>query len=143
MPYRYLDEIATADVAFEATGKSLEEVFASAAEATLNVMIDEPERIEKKERVSVKLENRDRDMLLYDFLNELVYLKDAKKLLVRVESMDIKEGADGLSLEAELSGEELDPAKHPLGADVKAVTLHMFSLEKDENGWRAVAVLDI
>lgn len=143
MPYRYLDEIATADVAFEATGKSLEEVFASAAEATLNVMIDEPERIEKKERVSVKLENRDRDMLLYDFLNELVYLKDAKKLLMRVESMDIKEGADGLSLAAELSGEELDPAKHPLGADVKAVTLHMFSLEKADSGWRAVAVLDI
>lgn len=143
MPYRYLDEIATADVAFEATGGSLEEVFTSAAEATVNVMVDEPERIERVMRVAVKLENPERDMLLYDFLNELVYLKDAKKLLMRVEKMEIKEGAEGLSLFAELSGEELDPAKHPLGADVKAVTLHMFSLERDGGGWKATAVLDI
>lgn len=143
MPYRYLDEIATADVAFEATGSSLEDVFTSAAEATINVMVDEPERIERTKRVSVKLENTDRDMLLYDFLNELVYLKDAKKLLMRVEKIDIREGAGGLSLVAELSGEELDPLKHPLGADVKAVTLHMFSLERVDGGWKATAVLDI
>lgn len=143
MPYRYLDEIATADVAFEATGGSLEEVFTAAAEATLNVMVDEPERIERVLRVAVKLENTDRDMLLYDFLNELVYLKDARKLLLRVENMEIREGAEGLSLVAELSGEELDPAKHPLGADVKAVTLHMFSLERADGGWKATAVLDI
>ena len=39
MPYRYLEDIATADVAFEARGKDLAELFMAAAEATMNVMV--------------------------------------------------------------------------------------------------------
>jgi SHS2 domain-containing protein len=143
MPYRYLDDIATADVAFEATGASLEELFASAAEAATNVMVDEPERVERKKKVDVRLSNEDVDMLLFDFLGELIYYKDAKKLLLLVDWIKITEGADGYSLEATLSGEELDPKRHPLGADVKAVTLHMFSLTQTNGGWRATAILDI
>ena len=143
MPYRYIDEIATADVAFEATGASLEELFTSAAEAAINVMVEEPERVERKKKVDVRLSNEEADMLLFDFLGALIYYKDAKKLLLRVDGIRITEGADGYSLEAALSGEELDPKRHPLGADIKAVTLHMFSLTRTEDGWRATAVLDI
>ncbi|HBG47267.1 MAG TPA: archease [Deltaproteobacteria bacterium] len=143
MEYRYLEEIATADVAFEARGKDPAEVFTAAAEATVNVMVDEPERIERKEWVTVELEDTGLEMLLFDFLNELVYYKDAKKLLLRVDTMKIRESDGSYSLSAELSGEEIDPAKHPLGADVKAVTLHMFSLEEDSAGWKAIAILDI
>ena len=142
MPYRYLGEIATADVAFEATGGSLEETFAAAAEATLNVMIEEPERIERRESIDVELENDDLEMLLFDFLNELVYYKDSKKLLLRVDEVKIEvEGR--FRLRAKLSGEMIDPMKHPLGADVKAVTLHRFSLLRSGDGWTATAVLDI
>ena len=148
MPYRYLGDIATADVAFEATGKSLEEAFTSAAEATLNVMIDEPDRIgepdriERKEAVDVELENDDLEMLLFDFLNELVYYKDSRKLLLRVDEIKIEDEGQ-FRLAAKLYGEKLDPLKHPLGADVKAVTLHRFSLSKSDDGWKATAVLDI
>jgi len=143
MGYRYLEEVATADVAFEATGADLEEVFRNSAEATVRVMVEEPDRVERKKKVEVSLANEEADLLLFDFLNEFVYYKDAKKLLLRVEELRITEGGAGYSLEAVLSGEELDPARHPLGADVKAVTLHMFSLEKTREGWRATAVLDI
>ena len=142
MPYRYLGDIATADVAFEATGKSLEEAFTSAAEATLNVMIDEPDRIERKEAVDVELENDELEMLLFDFLNELVYYKDSRKLLLRVDEIKIEDEGQ-FRLAAKLYGEKLDPLKHPLGADVKAVTLHRFSLSKSDDGWKATAVLDI
>ncbi len=142
MPYIFLGEIATADVAFEATGESLEEAFASAAEATLNVMIEEPERIERSETVDVELENDDLEMLLFDFLNELVYYKDSRKLLLRVDELKIEDGGR-FRLRARLSGETLDPLKHPLGADVKAVTLHRFSLLRSGEGWKATAVLDI
>lgn len=40
MPYRFLEDIATADIAFEARGETLEEVFTAVAEATMNVMIE-------------------------------------------------------------------------------------------------------
>lgn len=142
MPYKFLGKIATADVAFEATGKSLEEAFTSAAEATLNVMVEEPERVESKETVKVELENDDLEMLLFDFLNELVYYKDSKKLLLKVDDIKI-EGKKRFRLASRLSGERLDPLKHPLGADVKAVTLHRFSLSRSGDGWKATAVLDI
>ncbi|NTU48413.1 MAG: archease, partial [Syntrophobacteraceae bacterium] len=41
MPYEFLDDIATADVAFQAWGKTLEEMFVSACEATINVMVSD------------------------------------------------------------------------------------------------------
>lgn len=141
--YRYIGEIATADIAFEATGASLEEAFTAAAEALTNVMIEEPDRIERKKKIEVRLENTDADMLLFDFLGELVYYKDAKRLLLRVDEINITKDDSGYSLSALLSGEEVDQKKHPLGADVKAVTLHMFTLERTEGGWKATVVLDI
>lgn len=143
MPYRYIEEIATADVAFEATGQTVEEVFICAAEATTRVMVEEPDRIDRSERVTVRLDNPDLDMLLYEFLSEIVYYKDARRLLLRVDRLRVWESDAGQSLLAELSGEKLDPARHPLGADVKAVTMHRFSVEKTENGWAASVVLDI
>ena len=45
MPYDYLEEIGTADIAFEATGRDLSELFSDAADATTNVMIDNIEAI--------------------------------------------------------------------------------------------------
>ncbi|MCC6501614.1 MAG: archease [Deltaproteobacteria bacterium] len=143
MSYRYIGEIATADIAFEATGESLEEVFIAAAEALTNVMIDEPDKIERKEKVEVRLENADAEMLLFDFLGELVYYKDARRLFLRVDEIRITKEDSGYGLSAVLSGEAPDPEKHQLGADVKAVTLHMFALEQTDNGWKATVVLDI
>ena len=141
--YRYIGEIATADIAFEATGASLEEAFTAAAEALTNVMIEDLDRIERKRQVEVRLENIDADMLLFDFLGEIVYYKDAERLFLRVDGISVKKDDSGYSLSATLSGEEVDPKKHPLGADVKAVTLHMFNLEKTDGGWKATVVLDI
>ena len=141
--YRYIGEIATADIAFEATGASLEEAFTAAAEALTNVMIEDLDRIERKRQVEVRLENIDADMLLFDFLGEIVYYKDAERLFLRIDGISVKKDDSGYSLSATLSGEEVDPKKHPLGADVKAVTLHMFNLERTDGGWKATVVLDI
>lgn len=40
-------------------------------------------------------------------------------------------------------GEKLDPTRHRQRADVKAVTLHHFKLEKADGGWSANVILDI
>ena len=40
MSYEYLEDMATADVAFRASGATLEELFQSAAKATTNVMVE-------------------------------------------------------------------------------------------------------
>ena len=143
MPYDYLEDIGTADIAFEATGRDLPELFTAAADATMNVMIDNLEAIEPHETRRIGLKNDAIDMLLFDFLQELIYFKDADRLLLRIREVQIDEKEDAYSLNATAAGELLDPARHQQRADVKAVTLHDFRVEKTDGGWKASVLLDI
>ncbi|HWN24953.1 MAG TPA: archease [Candidatus Sulfotelmatobacter sp.] len=143
MPFHYLEEIGTADIAFEATGRDLPELFTAAADATMNVMIDNLEAIEPRETRRLELKNDAIDMLLFDFLQELIYFKDADRLLLRIREVQIDEKDDAYSLNATAAGESLDPARHRQRADVKAVTLHDFRVEKSDDGWKANVLLDI
>ncbi len=143
MPYRYLEDIAIADVAFEASGKTLEELFAACADALLNVMVADLETVRMVDKVAFQLQNESVDMLLFDFLNELIFHKDARLLLLRVSSITLTASDDGFALSAEAGGERVDPERHPLTVDVKAVTLHRFSVAETPEGWRAQVVLDV
>jgi SHS2 domain-containing protein len=143
MPYRFLEDIAIADVAFEASGKSREELFVAAADALMNVMVADLTTIRTVEKVEFRLENEALDMLLFNFLGELIFYKDARLLLLRVTSVRFSRSGALFVLNAGTYGELLDPARHPLIVDVKAVTLHRFKVEKTEDGWRAEVVLDI
>ena len=141
--YRYLEEIATADVAFEAWGATKEEAFLAAADATLNTMVEDIRTVSPREGRVFSLSADSLDLLLFELLQELVYHKDAERLLLRVRDLRIEETGSGFRLHAETIGETIDPGKHPLLADVKAVTLHRLVVEKTTDGWRAVVVLDV
>jgi SHS2 domain-containing protein len=143
MPYHYLEEIGTADIAFEATGRDLPELFMAAADATMNVMIDNLDAIEPRETRHIVLASDQIDMLLFDFLQELIYFKDAEQLLLRVRDARIEKRDEKYFLTAEAAGERLHAARHHQRADVKAVTLHGFSVEKQDDGWKATVLLDI
>jgi SHS2 domain-containing protein len=143
MPYKYLEEIGTADIAFEATGRDLAELFSDAADATTNVMIDNIEAIQPRETRQIELSNEKLDMLLFDLLQELIFLKDAERLLLRMRRLEIEEKDEKLFLHGIAEGEPLDAHRHHQRADVKAVTLHNFSVERTEDGWKARVLLDI
>ncbi len=141
--YRYLEDFATADIAFEATGRSLEEVFTAAADATMNVMIESLDSIEEESTRAIELQNGQLDMLLFDLLQELIYYKDAEQLLLRIKGIHIGQEKEAHRLRATAAGERLDPRRHEQRADVKAVTLHHFTLERIDDGWKALVILDI
>ena len=143
MPYHYLEDIGTADIAFEATGRDLPELFIAAADATMNVMIDNLDAIEPRETRQIKLSNDNIEMLLFDFLQELIYFKDAGRLLLRARETRIDQKGEVYFLNATVAGERLDDTRHHQRADVKAVTLHGFSVEKHDGGWKAKVLLDI
>jgi SHS2 domain-containing protein len=143
MPYKFLEEIGTADIAFEAVGRDLPELFKEAADATTNVMIDNLDAIQPRETRHIELWNDEIDMLLFDFLQELIYLKDAERLLLRVREAQLQEKDQKYFLNAKAAGEPLDATRHHQRADVKAVTLHDFSVEKEDGGWKARVLLDI
>ncbi len=112
-PYRYLEEIATADVAFEAWGATREEAFLAAADATLNTMVEEIGTVAPLERRVFSLAADSLDLLLFELLQELVYHKDADRLLLRVRDLRIEETGSGYRLHADAYGETIDPGKHP------------------------------
>jgi SHS2 domain-containing protein len=143
MAYKYLEEIGTADIAFEATGRDLAELFRAAADATTNVMIDNIEAIQPRESRQIRLSNDKLDMLLFDLLQELIFLKDAERLLLRIREVQVHEKDERYFLKATAEGEPLDAVRHHQRADVKAVTLHDFSVEKGDDGWKARVLLDI
>ena len=143
MPFRYLEDIALADVAFEAEAPSPGELFAEAWEATLAVMVDDPAAIRPQIVRSATLADEGLDLLLFDFLGRLLYYKDAERLLLRPQRVEVERSAGGWSLQASLAGERIDPAGAGLGVDVKAVTMHRLAVTETAAGWRAVVVLDV
>ena len=143
MPYQYRDDIATADVAFEAWGESLEETFIAAADATMNVMVEDVSSIGRVHQITVELGHDQLDLLLFSFLNELIFLKDTRKLLLRVQAISIGMEDGRYTLKSTLYGETPEAGRHGLLTDVKAVTLHRFSLKQAEKGWKAFVILDI
>jgi SHS2 domain-containing protein len=143
MPYKFLEDVGTADIAFEATGGDLPELFSDAADAMMNVMIDNLDAIEPRETRNIDLSNDKLDMLLFDLLQELIYLKDAERLLLRLREVHIDQKDEKYCLKGRAKGELLDAERHHQRADVKAVTLHDFSVEKANGGWKARVLLDI
>jgi len=143
MPYEYLDDIAISDVAFHAWGDSMGELFVAAADATLNVMVGDLRSIEERVQCPIELKEPSDEMLLFNFLQELIFLKDAEQLLLRVPHVEILKDEGVYHLTAEATGEKLNPLRHELIVDVKAVTLHRFNVNQTPEGWEATVILDI
>jgi SHS2 domain-containing protein len=143
MPFRYLEDLATADVAFEATGKTIEEMFLAAAEATVGVMVENPGFSDAGEETTFCLEGQEIEMLLFDFLQEIIFCKDAHRILLFVQSVSINAESSPLRLAFRARGETIDSQRRGLLTDVKAVTLHRFGIQRHENGWTATVVLDV
>ncbi len=143
MPYRYLPDIATSDAAFEAVGETREEMFAAAADALINVMVEDLATIQPLEELEIVLKDNALDLLLFAFLQELIYYKDARRLLLRPTSLSITDKDHDLEFRALVAGEEISPRRHSMIVDVKAVTLHRFSVEHSDGIWRATVILDV
>ncbi|MFI5304813.1 MAG: archease [Nitrospiria bacterium] len=143
MPFQFIEEISSGDIAFEATGKTPEELFISACDAIMNVMIENLENILPKIPVSFSVEHKEFDLLLFKFLSEIIFIKDAQRLLFRIVRINFAERDSGFTLEAKGYGEPVDQEKKELQVDVKAVTLHRFQVKQNEQGWKATVVLDV
>lgn len=143
MPYKFLEDIAIADVAFEATGKTLRELLESSALAVTNTMVKELDSIEHKVEKKFTVKGENTEKLLFNFLQELIFLKDAELLLFNRFSLDIVPKKNKFKLSVRAYGEKLDMKKHELLVDVKAVSMHRFEVKETKNGWVASVILDV
>ena len=136
-PYRQLSH--TADLAWRLWGKDLPELFENAGRA-LSATLTDRRYLRRRATRTVRLTATDREALLVDWLNHLLYLFNIDGFLGRdfqVESLTPKR------LEARVIGESFDPARHPERTGVKAATYHQLSIVPAGDGWQATVVLDL
>ena len=136
-----LEDVALADYAVDLEGSDLDDLFETAALALADVMVDPPTVSVTIVR-TVALEAATLDLLLYDWLSELIFLKDRDRQVFTICQVSVV-GEGPCQLRARLEGSTIDAERMALRADPKAVTLHQFRLERVEAGWRARVVIDI
>jgi SHS2 domain-containing protein len=140
--YAFVEEIALADCAFDVEGSDLPDLLATAAEALAAIMVD-PATVPRTVRRTIVVEAPSLDLLLYDWLAELIFRKDRDAEVYTRTAVRIS-GDGPFRLTAEVEGGRLDSAHVDLRADPKAVTFHQFALERSTgDGWRARLVIDI
>ncbi|MGH2349388.1 MAG: archease [bacterium] len=137
MPYEIFEH--TADVGIEARGASLPEVFASAAEGMMSLLID-PGAVRAAEHREVRMAADDLEGLLVDWLNELLVLLNADGFVPG--GFDVTEVSESPALVADISGEPVDPARHRFRLDIKAATYHQVRVAKNDE-WIARVILDV
>ena len=142
--FRILDDIAVADVAFEATGGTPSELFVSAAQAVIDILAN-PTTVAKVWHRTIDREGDQIADLFFDWLSEMVYLKDAEGVVFCQATATVThEPLRGRwRLHGELIGESIDFTRHELRPDVKAVTKHLYQVCECGGQWKARVVLDI
>ncbi len=139
MGFKYLEEGPTADLMVECWGETLGEAFGNAAMAMFNAMTP-LEGVERRVTREFEVEGDDLGALLFNFLDELLYLHEIDLLAFSGFTVDIDE--DALKLRAVAEGEPFDLDRHVRGIAIKAVTFHQMSIEKEDSLWKITVVLD-
>ncbi len=130
-----------ADVGIHSYGKTLEEAFENAALAMFEVMTDTT-TIEPTIHKKIVIESEDLLALLYDWLDELIFLHDSEFLVFNTFHVEIQKMSEDLyHLKGTALGEAFKPEKHESREDVKAVTYHLMDI-KDKNGYIVKVILD-
>ena len=128
-----------ADQGIRAWGRDLPEVFRQAALGLTSLIVD-PTTVRPGREIPVAVEAGDHEALLVAWLNEVLYLCDAKGLVASdcaIRSLTETE------LSAVVWAEDLDPSRHVAVGHVKAVTYHLLRVAQGERGWEASVVVDV
>jgi len=129
----------TADIGLSAWGDSLGELLEALAEGLAGLMCA-PEGIHPSERRALSVTGSDVETLTVDFLAGALTLMTAERFCVREVRVT---AADSDGAEAELVGEPLDPGRHEMKVEVKAVTYHDLSVRRQDGRWTARVLLDV
>lgn len=129
----------TADLGLRIRAADLDTLFAEAARALFATLVEDLDTIAPTQRLDITIPGSDRDYLLFDWLKELLYHFDVEHLLL--SRFEVRVGVEGLQGSA--WGESLDPQRHELAHEVKAITYHGLRVEQTLDGWLAEVIVDI
>jgi len=129
----------TADLGLRIRAGSLGELFAEAGRGLFSVIVANLEAVRAVEEFEFEIEGERRDDLLVDWLAELLFTFDTRRVLL--SEFDVKVVED--RIKATARGEPVDTGRHELDVEVKAITYHQLKVERDGDGWVAEVIVDL
>jgi SHS2 domain-containing protein len=137
--YDFFDH--TGDIGVHLQAATPEELFEDAARA-LTDAITPLSGVEAHVKEEIAAESPELDLLLVDWLSELLFLFETRNLLVSHADVAITSQAP-YRLSAVVAAEPLDAARHPVKVLVKAVTYHGLMVKETDGHWEATVIFDI
>ncbi len=136
-PFEIIDH--TADIGIVAYGADIKQVFANAALGLFNLMADLDDFKEDHQR-QLELSAEDVEILLVEWLNELIYIFDVEHIIFK--RFEIDELTTN-QIRARCFGEKVKPGQHKLKREIKAATYHMLRISKDDGSYKVQVIFDI
>lgn len=139
MKFKFFDH--TADAKFQAYGRSLEEAFSHAALATASLMWNY-DSVEDKICQPLRIKGIDLKQLLVKFLEEVLFLWDTRKFLLKsAKVIRIDKNGDLYKLEAQFFGDYFSK-KYKIFGEAKAITYNEMRIENNDH-FMVQVVVDI
>jgi SHS2 domain-containing protein len=139
--FHFREDVSIADCAIEVWGDSLGDLLEISARA-LSELMAEPGAIAERERRPVRLIAESEELLLFDWIGEILFLKDRDRVILPRAEVRVNETRP-LELVATLFGDVVDPGRTRRNVDVKAITMHELRVAREGKEWHGHFVVDL
>ncbi|MDA8406788.1 MAG: archease [Deltaproteobacteria bacterium] len=133
-----------ADIKIEVFGENLEKLFLNAGLALTFLLVGSIKHTAPKSEKTVTLESGDLDILLVDWLREILFYFDVEKFVLSNAVVTIEKVENYQLLKASLLGFVLPHSDElPDGMEIKGITYHDLFLDKNPDGFVARVIFDV
>lgn len=143
MDYEIIHDMTSADLAVRIKGGTPAELFVNAGNTLMSELTEDITIIKREVRVTGEIRNAELDMLYFEYLNEFLFYKDSRNLLLLPESVKVAKESGTYTCRYTLAGEPIDRGRHKFRVDIKAVTLHGLKVYEHHGNFIAVTVFDV
>lgn len=128
MSYKFLDH--STDAIVEISAKDLKEAFALAADAEINLTLDQ-DKVEEKDKKEFSASGKDVRYLLFSWLEEIPFILITEGFAINRIEFSI-EKKEKFRINATAYGEPLDVKKHNFKVEIKAPTFYDMEIREDD-----------
>ena len=139
MSYKFLDHAT--DAIIEVTAKDLKEAFTVAADAEINLTLDQ-DKVEEKDQKKFSANGKDIRYLLFSWLEEIPFILITEGFAIKRIEFNIEKN-NGYKINATAYGETLDVKKHNFKVEIKAPTFYDMEIREENDGVYMRFLLDL
>jgi len=137
LKYKIIDH--TADICVRVFGNSLEDIFIRSAKAMMEIIAN-TKKVKPSKGISISIRGENYEELLVKWLQEILYLHEAKKMVFKDFEIKIENETRAVG---KAYGERIDVERHEFYSSIKAVTYHNLKIVSSKDKYRVDIVFDI